>query len=61
MSDSPPIRRRSLARAIGTLATVVVLAAGLTAVGQTLQPQSAAALSGSSFDPGNIISDATFF
>ncbi|WP_116410401.1 carbohydrate binding domain-containing protein [Subtercola boreus] len=62
MSDSPSIHHRSrLRRAIGTLVTVVVLAAGLTAVGQTLQPESAAALSGSSFDPGNIISDATFF
>ncbi|PPF82455.1 hypothetical protein C5B96_09150 [Subtercola sp. Z020] len=50
-----------LGRLLASVAAVVVVTAGLTAVGQSIQPPSAEALSGSSFDPGNIISDATFF
>jgi len=57
MADNLVIRR-VLMRALGMIAASTVLAVGLVA--QT-PPQSAAAISGSEFDPGLIISDDEFY
>lgn len=40
---------------------IVVVAAGLTATAELAEPTAASAISGSQFDPGNIISDTNFF
>ena len=48
-------------RALSMVMASVVLAAGLVGVGSLAAPDRAEALSGSGFDPGNIISDSVFY